>query len=99
MDKKLTYFTAIKFLSKYIRKHKKNFILFYIGWLFNALLKVYIPITFAIMIDEIVYYKNVDVFLNVSLIFIVMLLFSCILYYISDTQHCYLSILYAFDIK
>lgn len=99
MDKKLNYFTAIKFLSKYIGKHKKNFILFYIGWLFNALLKVYIPITFAIMIDEIVYYKNVDVFLSVSLIFIVMLLFSCALYYFSDTQHCYLSILYAFDIK
>lgn len=99
MDKKLNYFTAIKFLSKYIGKHKKNFILFYVGWLFNALLKVYIPITFAIMIDEIVYYKNMDVFLSVSLIFIVMLLFSCALYYFSDTQHCYLSILYAFDIK
>lgn len=51
------------------------------------------------MINEIVYYKNVGVFLNVSLIFIVMLLFSCALYYFSDTQHCYLSILYAFDIK
>lgn len=99
MNKKLNYFTAIKFLSKYISKHKKNFILFYVGWLFNALLKIYIPITFAIMIDEIVYYKNVSVFLNVSLIFIVMLIFSCALYYFSENQHCYLSILYAFDIK
>jgi len=99
MNKKLNYFTAIKFLSKYIGKHKKNFILFYIGWLFNALLKVYIPIMFAIMIDEIVYFRNVDTFLSVSLIFIIMLLFSCALYYFSDTQHCYLSILYAFDIR
>ncbi len=99
MNNKLNYFTSIKFLSKYIKKYKKNFILFYVGELFNALLKVYIPITFAIMIDEIVYYKNISVFLNVSLIFIVMLLFSCALYYFSENQHCYLSILYAFDIK
>ena len=99
MDRKLNYFTAIKFLSKYIIKHKKNFFLFYVGWMFNALLKVYIPITFAIMVDEIVYYQNVEVFFNVSLIFVAMLLFSCTLYYFSDTQHCYLSILYTFDIK
>ncbi len=99
MNKKLNYFSAIGFLSKYISKHKKNFVLFYIGWLLSALLKIYIPITFAIMIDEIVYYKNVDAFFNISLVFLVMLLFSCALYYFSETQHCYLSIMYAFDIK
>ena len=99
MNKKLNYFTAIMFLFKYIRMYKKNFILFYIGRLFNTLLMIYIPITFAIMIDEIVYYGNVDVFLNVSLIFIVMLLFSCLLHYFNETQHCFLSIMYAFRIR
>lgn len=29
----------------------------------------------------------------------VMLLFSCFLYFFSETQHCYLSIMYAYDIK
>ena len=99
MTNNLNYFSAIKFLSKYIVKYKRNFFLFYIAWFFNALLKIYIPITFAIMIDEIVYYKNINIFLSVSFLFIVMLLFSCALYYMADTQHCYLSILFAFDIQ
>ena len=51
------------------------------------------------MIDEIIYYRNLDVFLKVSLVFILMLLFSCMLYFFSETQHCYLSIMYEFDIK
>ena len=99
MDDTLSYFSAIKFLSKYIIKFKKNFILFYIGWLIAAVLKISIPITFAIMIDEIVYYKNVGVFLNVSILFVVMLVFLCAIHYFTDTQHCYISILYAMDIK
>lgn len=99
MKNNMNYFSALKFLSKYIIKYKKSFLLFYVGWLFTALLKVFIPITFAIMIDEIIYYRNLDVFLKVSLVFILMLLFSCMLYFFSETQHCYLSIMYEFDIK
>lgn len=99
MNKKLNYFTAIKFLSKYIRKHKKNFSLIYAGWFFNNLLRVFVPITFSVMIDEIVYYRNIPVFFRVSLVFAVMLLFSCILHFFTETQHSYLSIMYAYDIK
>ena len=99
MNSTLNYFSVVKFLSKYIKNHTKNFILFYSGWFINTFLKIYIPITFAIMIDEIIYYRNVSIFLKVSLIFMVMLLFSCFLYFFSETQHCYLSIMYAYDIK
>lgn len=96
---KLTYFTTIRFLSKYISRHKSSFVLFYFGWLINALLKVYIPITFAIMIDEIVYYQNISLFLKVSLLFAIMLMFSCVLYYFSEMQHSHLSTEYTYDIK
>ncbi|MCL2813612.1 MAG: ABC transporter ATP-binding protein/permease [Oscillospiraceae bacterium] len=99
MDKKLNYFSAVKFLSKYIKKHKKTYILFYIGWLFTTLLQLYIPITFAVMIDEIVYYKNTASFLSVSMLFAVMLLFLCVLYYFSDTHYSCLRVLYNFDIR
>jgi ABC-type multidrug transport system fused ATPase/permease subunit len=99
MDKKLNYFTAIKFLSKYIKRHKKTYFLFYIGWLFTTLLQLYIPITFAVMIDEIVYYKNTASFLSVSILFAIMLLFLCVLYYFSDTHYSYLRVLYNFDIR
>lgn len=99
MNKKLSILGGIKVLSKYINKHRQNFILFYIGWLFDSILTVISPITFAIMIDEIIYYKNIDGFLKVSLVFVIMSLFSCILYFFIYAEHHYLMSMYTFDIK
>ncbi len=99
MNKKLNYFTAIEFLSKYIGKHKQNFIMFYFGWLFDSALSVTMPILFGIMIDEIVYYQNMDSFIKISLVFVVMTLFSCLLYFFIYAQHHYLMSMYTFDIK
>ncbi len=99
MTKKLNYFTAIKFLSKYISKHKRNFIMFYFGWFFDMVLSIAMPILFGIMIDEIVYYKNLDIFIKISLVFVIMSVFSCILYFLIYAQHHYLMSMYTFDIK
>ncbi|GHV12993.1 sugar ABC transporter ATP-binding protein [Clostridia bacterium] len=98
-DKKLNYFTAIKFLSKYILKHKKNFIMFYLGWLFDTVLSIAMPILFGIMIDEIVYYQNVDVFIKIALVFVTLSVFSCVMYFLIYAQHHYLMSMYTFDIK
>ncbi len=97
--KKLNYFTAIKFLSKYIFKHKRNFIMFYFGWFFDMVLSIAMTIMFGIMIDEIVYYQNLDTFIKISLVFVVMTVFSCILYFFIYAQHHYLMSMYTFDIK
>lgn len=99
MNEKLNYFTAVKFLSKYIKKYKSNFILFYIGWFFETVLSIVIPIIFGIMIDEIVYYQNLDTFIKISLIFLMILVFSCVLYFFIYAQHHYLMSMYTFDIK
>lgn len=99
MGKKLNYFTAIKFLSKYIFKHKRNFIMFYFGFFFDMLLSIAMPILFGIMIDEIVYYQNLDTFLEISFVFVIMTAFSCILYFFIYAQHSYLMSMYTFDIK
>lgn len=99
MNKTLNILGGIIALSKYIKKHRRNFILFYIGWFFDSILTVITPIMFAIMIDEIVYYKNLDVFLRVSLVFVIMSIFSCVLYFFIYTQHHYLMSMYTFDIK
>lgn len=99
MTNQLNYWSTIKFLSKYIAKYKKNYILFYLGWLFDALLKVFTPIMFAVMIDEIVYYNHIDVFLKISLSFIIMLLFACIVHFFTQAQYAYLEIMFSFDIK
>lgn len=96
---KLNYFSAVKFLSRYIFKHKKNFIMFYIGWFFDMVLSVSMPVLFGIMVDEIVYYRNLNAFLRISLVFVVMTLFSCILYFFIYAQHHYLMNMYTYDIK
>jgi len=90
---------GIKVLSKYLRKHKRNFILFYLGWFFETLLEVIAPIIFAIMIDQIVYYRNFDVFLKVSLVFAIMSIYSCLNYFLIYTLHHYLMNMYTFDIR
>jgi len=97
--KKLTYFSAIGFLSKYINRHKRNFIMFYFGWFFDLLLGIVMPILFGIMIDEIVYHQNLESFLRISLIFVIMSLFTCILYFLIYAQHQYLMSMYVFDIQ
>jgi ABC-type bacteriocin/lantibiotic exporter with double-glycine peptidase domain len=98
-EKEFDFFSAISFLSKYIKKHRRNFALFYIGFFFDSILCVIMPIMFSVMIDEIVYYKNIKIFLRISFIVLVLSLFSCILYFMIYTFHAYLMNMYTFDIK
>lgn len=98
-SKKLGYFSAIKFLSPYILRHKKNFIMFYLGWFFDMLLGIVMPILFGIMIDEIAYYQSIDTFLRISLVFVIMSIFSCLLYFLIYAQHQYLMSMYVYDIQ
>jgi len=97
--KNLGYFSAIGFMSKYIGRFKGNFIMFYFGWFFSMLLSVVMPILFGIMIDEIVHHQNVDSFLSISLVFVVMSVFSCILYFLIYAQYQYLTTMYCFSIQ
>jgi len=99
MNKKLNYFSTVKFLSKYILTYKKNYIMFAIGWLFDILLSIFTPIMFAVMIDEIVYYQNVAVFLKISVALVIMILFACIVHFFTQQQYAYLQIMYAFEVK
>lgn len=57
------------------------------------------PILFGIMIDEVVYYQNLSNFIKLSLIFVVMSIFSCVLYFFIYAQHHYLMSMFTFDIK
>ncbi len=99
MNKKLTYFSTVKFLSKYIFAYKKNYIMFAIGWLFDILLSIFTPIMFAVMIDEIVYYQNISVFFKISISMVIMILFACIVHFFTQQQYAYLQIMYAFEVK
>lgn len=99
MGTKLTYYTAIMFLSKYIRRHKRNFVMFYFGWLFHTVLAIAMPILFGVMIDEIVYHQNLTTFFGISMVFMIMSIYSCLLYFLIYAQHHYLMNMYTLDIK
>ena len=99
MKKKLNFFSTIKFLWGYITRYKKNFIMFYLGCFFDMLLSFTMPILFGAMIDEIVYYQNIKTFAGIGGLYMIMLLFSCALYFFTYSQHHYLMNRYIFDIK
>lgn len=99
MNESLSYFGAIKFLSKYIKKYKGRFAKFYFGWLFDTVLSNVMPVLFGVMIDEIVYKQNVPLFLKLSGAYVVLAVLSCALYFYIYQQHHYLMNMYTLDIK
>ena len=99
MNKRLNYFTAIQFLGKYIKAYRKNFIMFYVGWMIDSLLTLIIPILFGVMIDEIVYYQNVNTFFKLAFVFLVCVLFSVGMYFGIYAQHSYLMGMFTFSIR
>lgn len=96
---KLNYITTIKFLSGYMKNYRHNFLMFYVGWLMDMVISIVTPILFGLLIDEIVYYQNVGTFLNISGILVLIVLFSCILYFFIYAQHQYLTSKFIYDIK
>lgn len=99
MNNSLSYFGAIKFLSKYIKKYKGRFARFYFGWLFDTVLSNAMPVLFGVMIDEIVYKQNVPIFLKLSGAYVGLAIMSCTLYFFIYAQHHYLMNMYTLDIK
>ena len=73
--------------------------MFYIGMFFDMLLGIVMPVLFGIMIDEIVYHQNLGSFLRISLVFVIMSLFSCMLYFLIYAQHQFLMSMYVYDIQ
>lgn len=98
-QQKMNYVTAFGFLWRYASKYKRNFIRFYLGFLFDTILQIAIPIVSGIMVDEIVYFQNVPTFLRLGLVYLVMLVFSCTLYFFIYAQHHYLMNIFTMEIK
>ncbi|MCJ7843613.1 ABC transporter ATP-binding protein/permease [Lederbergia sp. NSJ-179] len=90
---------SFTFLSKYIRKYKRSFVLFSIGWFTEGILQLMLPILFGVLIDEMVYYKNLDTFFNISLVILLFSLFLCSLYFVIYTFFNHIVGKYTFDIK
>ena len=79
---KLNYFTTLKFLNQFLDKLHLQLVLFYFGWLFDTLADVIAPILFGIMINQMVYYRNLPLFIEIGAAFFALSVFSCILYFL-----------------
>lgn len=79
----LSLFGALKFSKQFFSKLYFEFVLFYLGRLMCMLEETLVPILVAIMINQMVYYRNIDVFIKVGITFFAVSLFSCLIYYLA----------------
>ena len=79
---KLNFFGALKFLNHFLDKLHLQLVLFYFGWLFDTIVGVLSPVLFGVMINQMVYYRNLSVFIHVGLAFFGLSVFSSILYFL-----------------
>jgi len=89
-SKNLSFFAAAKFIMQFMKDMKLQYFLFYIGWLFHTVVVVITPIIFGVMINQIVYYNNIDIFMQVGLVFLYVTIFGVILYYLVYEMYAYL---------
>lgn len=62
----LNFFGALKFLNHFLDKLHLQLVLFYFGWLFDTIVGVLSPVLFGIMINQMVYYRNLSLFIHVG---------------------------------
>lgn len=87
---KLTYFQCVRFLLPFLKNIRVQCIMFYLGCLFEIVLGIVSTLLFGIMIDQIVYYKNIDIFAEVGLVFFVLIVFECIVWYFTYEIYSYI---------
>lgn len=96
---KLNIISSIKFLGKYLKGHRIQFMAFYIGWFLDSIATIISPIIFGLMINQIVYYKSVDLFFRLAIVFVAVTLFKCILYYLVNQIYAYNWVMFNLKIK
>ena len=99
MKEQFRFMDAITFLKPYIKKQWKNFLLFYLGWLFVTILGLVIPICYGRMIDAVLYQKDMEGFLKTGAFTTGLYLFCWIGYMGIYRQHNQLITKYAGKIK
>ena len=89
-ETKLTFYTTFQYLVRLVPEYKLQYALFYFGWLFQTIVGIVTPIIFGIMINQIVYYRNLDSFISIGLVFLYITIFGSILYYLIYEMYAYL---------
>lgn len=98
-NKKLNIISSIKFLGKYLKGHRIQFIAFYVGWFLDSIATIISPIIFGLMINQIVYYKNTDLFFKLTIVFVTVTFFKCMIYYLVNQIYAYNWVMFNLKIK
>lgn len=81
-SKKLHMKDSIYFLKQFLTGLGSVLTLFAFGWFLETIITVISPVLFGIMVNHIVYYKNLHLFLKLSSIFLFILLLECVMFYL-----------------
>lgn len=84
----MNFWGALRFINPFLNRLRLPLILFYFGWLFDTLAAILSPILFGIMINQMVYYRNLPLFIQISLAFFALSVFSCVQYYLLYDLYC-----------
>jgi ABC-type multidrug transport system fused ATPase/permease subunit len=98
-EEKFNYFSCFCFLWGYAKSYWHSFLIFYTGYLFDYALYIVVPIISGIMIDQIVYYQNISIFLKLGLLQFSFVIFYSYVYFFTQNQHSYLTSHFTYNIK
>lgn len=93
------YRKTTAFLRPYTRRYASNYRVFCVGWLVNTFLSIVIPVLLGVLIDELVYYHNIESFFKVCGVLAGVIIFFCLLQFFIYAQHQFLNSALTHDIK
>jgi ABC-type multidrug transport system, ATPase and permease components len=79
---KMTFWGAVKFINGFLDKLHFKLVLFYFGWLFDTVAEVVTPVLFGVMVNQIVYYRNLSLFIVIGIVFFALSVFTSVLYFL-----------------
>lgn len=91
--------SCLLFLKKYIIYHKQTLILFTVSWGIEGVLNLLFPILTGILIDQMVYYKEIQTFIQIALFILGIAVFWCLIYFVIYSYCNRILGNYTFDIK
>lgn len=91
--------SCLKFLKKYILRYRQTVLCFSASWGLEGILNLLLPILTGILIDQMVYYKDIQVFRQIALFILGIGVFWCLIYFIIYTHCNHILGRYTFDIK
>lgn len=80
-NRQLSHWEALTFLNQFLDGLKYRYVMFYFGFLLDTIFGIVTPVLLGIMIDRIVYYRDLALFLKLGALFFGVSCFRAVLYY------------------